>query len=468
VCSALLGWQAGLCLRARADGPEAATPPAPQKAPEAEADKEPTFKFTWQDGLVGQTSDKEFRFHVGGRIDFDSGWYRAPAALQATLDNPLLPGSDFRRFRLGVDGSAWEQFDFKLEADFSRASDFKGFHTTPQTEIFITDAWVALPDLPLVGTLRIGHQKEYLTFSNASSAKYQTFMERPLLFDAYENDFSWDNGVSLSRTYLDKSVTSWVGVFWNDTRSQAFTVDSGSAVSGRLTWLPVYDEDEQRWAYVGVSGSARSLAHDPEVVTVRPQVRTGESFEVPNLINTGAILGRNGLFLFGAGAFAADGPLTAGVEYLCRYTPNAYTGGLPFPNGALAPGAEAVGDLFFDGVSVEVLCFLTPGDHRPINRDTPGFDRVRPVRRFVLLGGDREGVSRGPGAWEVGVRYDHVNVNSGLIQAGRLDSLTFGVNWFLNPNARITANYVRTWREVQAPGGTGAFDALGVRLHLDF
>jgi hypothetical protein len=61
-------------------------------------------------------------------------------------------------------------------------------------------------DLLIVDVVKAGHQKEYLTFSNATSAKFSPFMERPYLFDAYDNDFSWDNGVSTNRTYLHESV----------------------------------------------------------------------------------------------------------------------------------------------------------------------------------------------------------------------------------------------------------------------
>src|SRR5262249_33264972 len=156
---------------------------------------------------------------------------------------------------------------------------------------------------------------------------------------------------------------SWLGVFWNGTRSQAFNVGGHYAASGRLTWLPVYSEEEQRWLNIGVSGSVRAIqTNDPNSVTVRPLVRTGESFEVPNLIDTGALLSRDGLQIVGAGVHSAWGPLTVGGEFLCWSIANAYTGSLPNPNGTLPPGAKAVGDLFFSGFYVEALYFLTPGD----------------------------------------------------------------------------------------------------------
>jgi phosphate-selective porin OprO/OprP len=430
----------------------------------------PTARFNLQEGLVGETTDGSFRYHVGGRFDWDSGWYQASHLFQQSLDAPLLDGTDLRRFRLGVDGTLWQTVDFKVEADFSRASDFKKFQSTPDTNIFITDAWLALRDLPIVGTLKAGHQKEYLTFANATSANFLPFMERPYIFDAFENDFSWDLGVSLSQTYCDDRVTSWAGVFWNGTRSQAFNVNGHYAASGRLTWLPVDDAAAQQWVNLGVSGSVRAFnGADPNSVTVRPLVRTGESFQVPDLIDTGNLLTQHSLLhIAGAGAHAAWGPWTVGGEFLCWSVADVYLGGLPNPDGSLPAGAVRLGDLFFSGYYLEALVFLTPGDHRPVNKATPGYARVKPVSPLQCDRDDGGAHWHGLGAWEIGVRYDHVDVNCGAFQAGTLDSVTGGVNWYLNANARVTANYVYTSRYTGLPTTAGSFNALGLRVHVDF
>jgi phosphate-selective porin OprO and OprP len=435
----------------------------------AETDEFP-LRFKWKNGLVGETPDKDFRIHVGGRMDFDSGWYSAPANIQNNLGStPLLDGTDLRRFRFRTDGTIWEQMDFALEADFSKAADFKELQSTPQTNIFITDAWIALRDLPWVDTVRIGHQKEYMTFSNATSANFETFMERPYIFDAFEDSFSYDNGISTNRTYLDEHATSWLGVFWNGTRSQAYNVAGGYAVTGRLTALPIYEDDGQHWLDLGISGSWRSSSQpsDPTTVTVRPLVRTGESFQVPNLIDSGELLSRDGLQIAGTGIQTAWGRWTFSSEFLCWNINNAYTGSFPNANGTLPAGAASVGNLFFSGFYVEMLYFLTPGDYHPINRVIPGYDRVIPAHNFFYRRHDSENHERGLGAWEVGVRYDHVDANSGLVQAGRLDSITVGLNWYLNPNARFMINYVYTNMQAANPAGDGNFSSLGVRFHLD-
>ncbi len=283
-----------------------------KRLPESGANDLRITRFNLQEGFVGQTDDGAFRFHVGGRFDWDSGWYRVPANIQQSLNGtPLEDGTDFRRLRLGVDGTVWEQADFQLEADFSRASDFTGFQTNPQTNIFITNAWIAVRDLPVVDTIRAGHQKEYLTFTNATGAKFLPFMERPYIFDAFEIPFSYDLGISENHTYFNQSVTSWLGAFWNGTRSQAFNVGGHYTASGRLTWMPIYSEPEQQWLCFNISGSVRSFStNDPDGIVVRPLVRTGQSFDVPNLLQTGTLLTRDGLEVFGAGVHSARGPFT--------------------------------------------------------------------------------------------------------------------------------------------------------------
>ena len=59
------------------------------------------------------------------------------------------------------------------------------------------------------------------------------------------------------------------------------------------------------------------------------------------------------------------------------------------------------------------------------------------------------------------MRYDVLDLNSGaLVNGGNASDLTFGLNWFLNANARFQLNYVLTWVNNAAPatfpGSVGA------------
>jgi phosphate-selective porin OprO/OprP len=95
--------------------------------------------------------------------------------------------------------------------------------------------------------------------------------------------------------------------------------------------------------------------------------------------------------------------------------------------------ATAMGDPDFDAWYVYGTYFLT-GENRPYKTSSGTFDRVIPHRNFDGKGG--------LGAWEVGVRYAQIDLNDRLVKGGRLEDITFGVNWYINPNVRFHLNYV--------------------------
>jgi phosphate-selective porin OprO and OprP len=54
------------------------------------------------------------------------------------------------------------------------------------------------------------------------------------------------------------------------------------------------------------------------------------------------------------------------------------------------------------------------------------------------------------GLWQVGARYSRTNLNDGLVQGGKQDALTLGVNWYWRLNFKFMANYniVKTERGI--------------------
>lgn len=160
--------------------------------------------------------------------------------------------------------------------------------------------------------------------------------------------------------------------------------------------------------------------------------------------------------------------------YEGQLTANAYSGGLPRSDGSLPRGVVPLGNIYFDGYSLEMLCFLTHGDYRPFDVRNQGYGRVRPVENFYVFRDPCTGAcGHGLGAWELGLRYDHINVkNDALIanqKGGELDALTVGLNWYWNPNAKVMVNYVYTTGLLGNRALIdGTFHALGVRMHYDF
>ena len=94
---------------------------------------------------------------------------------------------------------------------------------------------------------------------------------------------------------------------------------------------------------------------------------------------------------------------------------------------------DSVGTLFYSGGYVEVLYFLT-GEHRAYIRQSGLYDRIVPRQNaFWLKGEDGKPNTHGWGAWQVGLRYNYLNLNDKGINGGVLNDITLGLNWFLNP-----------------------------------
>ena len=106
---------------------------------------------------------------------------------------------------------------------------------------------------------------------------------------------------------------------------------------------------------------------------------------------------------------------------------------------------------------------MLTGETRPFKAGN--FDRVKPFKNV----GDG-----GLGAFEVALRYDHLDLSDTpvLARAGnKASSLTLGLNWYFNPYAKLMFNWVRFEGDnspLDPVGSKTEGDAFATRLHLDF
>lgn len=492
------------------------------------AGKDLKLNVLWKDGFYAQTADKAFSFHVGAQADFLAGWLDSSPQLSKSVgafNNFLGPngigtgpglndGAELRRARPRFDAKFYNCLDAVFEVELANVVDErartlgipttsvtvppstpKGPSTTasaappaispattpfdfdPSPTVRFTDVYLRFDDVPCVGWIKAGHQKEFLTFANATSTRFLTFVEQPSVFEAFNDDYSYSLGVSVSNTYLDERAYYWFGFFRsnnpfsNDNRSGAFDVGDGRySYDTRLTFLPVWQDDGNCWAHVGADYSYRVLENDLTRFRAFPLVRTGLGFDQPSLINTGAIFSSDGQQNFTLEYASAFGPLTLTAEYAGSVVRNAFTGGLPRADGSLPAGVVARGNYMAQGYYVEALYFLT-GDHRGYRRDQPGYDRIHPVDPFFFANAER-GQLFGRGAWEVGLRYDYLDLSNQGINGGFLYSITAGLNWYLNANSKIQWAYVWMDRNFTPPNNIervhGDLNAFSMNFHFDF
>ena len=120
--------------------------------------------------------------------------------------------------------------------------------------------------------------------------------------------------------------------------------------------------------------------------------------------------------------------------------------------------------VFFQGGYAQVLFFLT-GEYQQYQKTEGVFTRVVPHDSLRFSRGSGE---CGRGAWQAGVRVSYLDLIDQAIDGGQIVDLTFGLNWFLNPNMKIQGNYLVAQRDGQQGAGDGWFSGLGVRAAFDF
>ena len=232
----------------------------------------------------------------------------------------------------------------------------------------------------------------------------------------------------------DDRMTCYVGVFRNTADRPSRSANGGEAwaITGRVTALPQYEENGRHLIHVGAAVSAR-WPSDPVRFSSRPEAALAAT-----LTDTKAISADN-FQLFGGELGTVQGPFHLMGEYVvARVDPD--TGG----------------DFWFDGFYVEAGYFLT-GESRPYDRKSGIFGQVKP---------NREVTGGGIGAWQVAARYSMVDLIGGGLPAGsrKLSDLTFGVNWYLTRNLKLSVDWVHSNTTPSTRDG----DMIAARLQASF
>lgn len=135
-------------------------------------------------------------------------------------------------------------------------------------------------------------------------------------------------------------------------------------------------------------------------------------------------------------------------------------------------GGTNYGNYTTNGYYVMASYFLT-GEHREYEKKSGAFGRVIPHTNAKIFSQDCSEPKWG--AWQVLARFSDLNLNNNGLLGGMTCDYTVGLNWFLNPNMKIQANYVLTDRSDANPAfagaaasGAGWISGFGMRLAHDF
>ena len=210
---------------------------------------------------------------------------------------------------------------------------------------------------------------------------------------------------------------------------------------------------ENRSCTLASPASYRDLDQDQQRYRARFGVRNSPSALADLISDTGFIFGNRESRIVPE-FVGVSGPFSFQSEYYLSWLSRA-----ELPRGSQR---IPVGTTFFHGGYVELHYFLT-GEHREYDHERMAFTRVTPKNPLQWTGSQR-----GWGAWQLAFRYGYLDLNNRGMTGGTSQEFVAGVNWFLNPNTKIQANYVLTHRQALDPAGNGFINGFGIRTAWDF
>lgn len=364
-------------------------------------------------------------------------------------------GSDIRRGRIGFDGTFYKDFKYRIEAELVKGT------------VNLLDAYVQYTGVKnLVFT--VGQQKAPFGLEANSTDALNSFLERGMANAAF-GAVGAERRVGATVAYQTDKLNATIGVFGSGEAVQRneSTPDETYGVNGRITWDPILDTG--RLLHVGASAYkvAGIAGHTLSNIGDRPGSRIdgGRLVQatIPGTSPSGlAPTGARNTTYYGLEAAGVFGPFSLQGEY----------------NHLSVDRFGTASTVNFDGYYVFGSFFIT-GESRVFKNGN--VDRIKPFTDF----NPRKG---GWGAFELLARYDVLDLTDDGLQsiAGdpvnkKGDSWTLGLNWYLNPNVRFVANYIRFKGEnsplvfpvpaasrLNGPGTTAKGDVFGTRLQVDF
>jgi len=368
---------------------------------------------------------------IGGRFMQDyTVWGSVDDDVESVIGEQVN-GTEIRRARIHAKGRIYSNMKFKVNWDFADGD---------ETEL--KDAYLEITGLPGVGNARIGHFNEPFCLDELTSSKYISFLER-----ASVNAFApgRNSGVMLHDSFVDDRFVWQAGAFRTTDGAGVGEGDDGVSFGARVAGLVMGEVKDDNKFHVGVSVNSVTPECNEVRFRQRPEVHLSDRF-----VDTGTFM-TDGVMRVGAEAGGTFGPLHFAGEYIMTSV-TAYEGEEEMER-------ESFEDASFNGFYGQVGYFLT-GETRAYKGGQ--WARTKPAANFLEDGG--------LGAFELLARYSSLDLNDedAGIAGGKMDNITFGLNWYMHSNARWMINYVMSSISDGDDEEVGTASALITRFQFDF
>ena len=344
-----------------------------------------------------------------------------------------------RELRLTLTGNGYKSFDYKAEFNFSGGS------------VNIVDMWVGAKNVPGLGYFRAGH------FIVETSSAFLSGTTNPALTEAVPpmSAFSLQRrlGMSMEHLFAQDRIRWFCGVFQGQAinRPPYYISDDnqGYILNTRLSAAPYYADGGRYLLHIG-----GSYAYVATPLGISSYV--GGNNWLPVTMTTGTPASgqhhRSSLELI-----YQMGPLAAHSEaFFAQYE-------------------AADKHRLAKGVGVELTYFLT-GEHRVYNLSNGSIGAAQVRHPFHPFQHGDWNLVDGLGAWQFVTQYSYVdlgdwrindNLNPAIGAVGGLQhDLTFGLNWFWNPNLRWTFAYTHAQQNRSTQYVHSHQDIFGVSVRM--
>ncbi|MFK0088822.1 OprO/OprP family phosphate-selective porin [Pseudomonas sp. NPDC090755] len=372
-------------------------------------------------GLEVATTDKEFSFKLGGRVQADysrfDGFY--------TNNGNTADAGYFRRAYLELGGVMYTDWAYQIAYDFSHNS---GGDNRSEDGYF-DEASLAYNGFKPV-QIKVGRFDPEFGLEKATSSKWVTAQERTAAYDLVDwtNAHNGGMGLQVSGNAGD-SLYGSAGVFAKDATNQDKDGDSTKQFNLRGVFAPMHEAGNV--LHFGINYAQRDLSDTAFDGRIRSRlgmrgVSTDGGQDAGSNGNRLVLGGQNNTPV---GAYDTDmawnleaawamGPFSVQGEYIKRDT---------------EADSDSFSDIKSEGYYGQLAYTLT-GEARGYKLGK--FDAIKPSNKQI-------------GAWELFYRYDHLSTDDDNGAFANIDDVeakvhNVGVNWYANESIKLSGVYVKT------------------------
>ncbi len=414
------------------------------------ADEASAPKVTFPDGRPTISSpDGKFKVALRTLVQFDAAHYDVSPLTAA--DN-LSSGTDFRRARLGLDFTAFGDWNGAIWGDFGG----RGVEAPVLNQAWIEYAGWKTKDF--AARFRIGAWATPVNLEDGTGAGEQLLVERATVSEL-ERGLAGGDGRSSVGAFFNGKSWYFSGVLTGDVVGAPAAAEFGESEGYivRAAIDPFHGKDYDVHIGANVTGVIRpaNTSATPgvpaESVRLRERPETSVDDNSTRLVDTGAITS-DGLTAYG---------LEGGLSFKSLYLAGEWT--------HFDVSRTSVGSPFnpsFSGWYLQGSWTLT-GERRVWSSANGGFRGIRPRNNFDPADG-------GWGAWELAARYSVLDLNDdaglagaatpvGGIRGGEQKVTSAGINWYPNTVFKFQLDFQNV--DVDRLSATGAQIGQNVKIY---